>query len=299
MNTASNRLEPHDIIRTLCELGLSTLSDFELFSPSTRDRADVAVYRCRRSEVLVLSTTRHMSLVHYEEKGEFIFGQNDERKDAVIASIDDSERRMRTLRPLVLGKRWLDVGTGHGGVLDLLAPFARATAGVEPQRKARSALLGAGYRVYADLAEVDETYDVVTLFHVFEHLCDPFGFLRSLKRVMAPGAVLIIEVPHARDFLFRTLECEEFRKFTLWSEHLILHTRSSLLAFARGAGFSRCEISGVQRYPIANHLYWLAKARPGGHKTWAHLRDGILDAAYEAKLTTLDETDTLVAQMLI
>ena len=39
------------------------------------------------------------------------------------------------------------------------------------------------------------------------------------------NANLIIEVPHANNLLLKKLKIKSFINFTLWSEHLILHTR--------------------------------------------------------------------------
>jgi hypothetical protein len=86
-----------------------------------------------------------------------------------------------------------------------------------------------------------------------------------------------------------------FLNFTLWSQHLILHTRTSLRRFLEGAGFGSIEIGGVQRYPLANHLYWLLKKKPGGHEKWAFLRSGLLDRVYGGALNGIDRTDTLIA----
>ena len=47
---------------------------------------------------------------------------------------------------------------------------------------------------------------------------------------------MIIEVPHARDFLIETFDINSFKDFTFWSEHLILHTKESLVAFAKESG---------------------------------------------------------------
>ena len=293
-----NELQPlsgHQIVELLTGLGLSSVEDLEPFHPATRDRSDVSVYRCRRSEVIILSSVDHMSSDHYEKKEQFIFGQTSDRISAVKASLDDTDRRARQIRPLVVNKRWLDVGTGHGGILDQLAGLATSATAVEPQRKAREALAASGYHVIPDLKDISGVYDLITLYHVFEHLTEPIAFLRALEPLLAPQGKLIIEVPHARDLLLTSVRCEAFKRFTLWSEHLILHTRKSLMAFIQAAGFNFCEMAGCQRYPLANHLHWLANQKPGGHLVWAHLRDPGLDAAYEAKLSSIDRTDTLVA----
>lgn len=167
---------------------------------------------------------------------------------------------------------------------------------MEPQVGVHAWLQKFGYQIYADLTEVPQRhFEVVSLFHVFEHVTEPLAFLHKVRASMTPGGVVLIEVPHARDFLLSFIGLDAFKNFTFWSEHLLLHTRLTLETFLKAAGFQQISVRGCQRYPVANHLMWLAKGRPGGHKTWSELRTVPLDSAYEEMLSRLDMTDTLVA----
>jgi len=49
----------------------------------------------------------------------------------------------------------------------------------------------------------------------------------------------------------------------------------------------------LQRYSIGNHLYWLAKGKPGGHKIWKDMESDALNIAYEEKLRELKMCDTI------
>ena len=106
---------------------------------------------------------------------------------------------------------------------------------------------------------------------------------------------MIIEVPHARDALFTIYDCEKFKQFSFWSEHLVLHTKMSLKLTLNAATFSSIKIFGYQRYPLANHLYWLSKGKPGGHEKWSELVSNKLDLEYKNQLEKIDRTDTLIA----
>jgi len=54
---------------------------------------------------------------------------------------------------------------------------------------------------------------------------------------------IIVEVPHANDFLLELDELKEFKKFSFWSEYLILHTYLSLKKVLRQAGFKNIKVS--------------------------------------------------------
>jgi hypothetical protein len=133
------------------------------------------------------------------------------------------------------------------------------------------------------------------MYHVLEHIVSPLHTLGELRRKLKANGRIIVEVPHARDFLISHLGLNSFKDFTFWSEHLLLHTRITLAAFLNAAGFKRIVVKVIQRYPLANHLYWLSNGMSGGHLKWAELRTADLDEAYESMLASLDLTDTLTA----
>ncbi len=274
---------------------MSTEDSIVHYFPRVRDRDDIAVLKCEKSGVIFLSRCDHMDLEHYH-KGSFLCWDAQDRKTALLAGLEDDERRFQQFASMIKNKKWMDVGTGAGGILDLLSNVASKIVAVEPQDIARKSLSALGYETYSSVEEVQENdFDVVTLFHVFEHFTDPIRELQSIRRRMAKGAKIVIEVPHAKDFLISFLENDAFKAFTFWSEHLLLHTRESLHAFLQAAGFSRIVIQGFQRYPLANHLHWLSRGKPGGHVAWQQLRTEELDKAYCNMLAGIDRTDTLIA----
>lgn len=285
------------IAKTLCELGVCDENAIQAFYPQVRDRDDIAVLRCERSGVIFTSTSEHMDMSHYSEKQEFPhYWKELDRKKTLIDAFADDSRRKSQFESLIRNKKWMDVGTGAGGILDLLKPAAQQAIAVEPQKRALDALKAEHYEAYGDIADVPaDDLDVVTLFHVFEHLTDPLDLLQTARFKMKDGGRIVIEVPHAKDFLFSFLDLEEFKKFTFWSEHLVLHTRNSLTALLREAGFKNIVITGYQRYNLLNHLHWLKEKAPGGHIKWSMLASDQLDTAYSGMLEKADMTDTLIA----
>ena len=74
----------------------------------------------------------------------------------------------------------------------------------------------------------------------------------------------------------------------------MLHTRHSLQLLLKAAGYPEHQVMGYQRYPLANHLYWMAKGEAGGHDKWSMLNGYDLDHAYKNTLCKIDRADTLV-----
>lgn len=291
--------EDNKIVKTLFELGISTPESLVEYYPRVRDRKDLKVLKCLRSGVLVLSRTDHVNLKYYEDNAEYLNYGTVTTIDASIRikPLDDDARRVKQWKTHLENKRVLDVGCGTGSFIMGVSEMSRSVSGIEPNAVLRNRLASMGYDIRRDVSELtqDETFDVITLNHVFEHLVEPLETMKALLNHLDKNGLVIIEVPHSRDFLLNTLDLESFKSFTFWSEHLILHTEGSLRTFLLKSGFSSVTIAGYQRYPISNHFYWIMKGKPGGHKLFDFLNDKDLMESYSQYLLRRKETDTLIS----
>ena len=75
------------------------------------------------------------------------------------------------------------------------------TVGVEPNEKAKSIAINKGV-LFADTIEKLESnsFDVITLWHVLEHVPDVAHQVAELKRLLKPSGTLIIAVPNFKSF---------------------------------------------------------------------------------------------------
>ena len=56
------------------------------------------------------------------------------------------------------------------------------------------------------------------------------------------------------------------------------------------------QIEGIKRYPLSNHLNWLANGMAGGHMSLLSVLDSdVLFESYQSSLARIDATDTVVA----
>jgi SAM-dependent methyltransferase len=94
----------------------------------------------------------------------------------------------------------LDVGCGSGEVLVAAQRRGWTVAGAEPVPQSAEIAQGRGLDVRAALlqdADLPEgSWDVVTAFHVLEHITEGADFLRLLSRWTRPGGLVVVEVPN-------------------------------------------------------------------------------------------------------
>lgn len=50
---------------------------------------------------------------------------------------------------------------------------------------------------------VDNSFDVVTLWHVLEHVEDPKNYLKEIHRILKPKGLMVIAVPNVNDFIMQ------------------------------------------------------------------------------------------------
>ncbi len=94
--------------------------------------------------------------------------------------------------------RVLDLGCGTGEFLSHLRSQGYLTTGVEPGVGAREqAIANHALEVLPTLEQVPalEQFQVITLWHVFEHVHDVRDNLKKLHARLAPGGLLVIAVP--------------------------------------------------------------------------------------------------------
>jgi 2-polyprenyl-3-methyl-5-hydroxy-6-metoxy-1,4-benzoquinol methylase len=260
---------------------------------SVRDDPKLRVMECRSCGLVFLSSFDQIGAGFYENSGMHEDGATVEAWVRETAA--DDERRFQEFRSLLVNRAVLDFGCGAGGFLTRASRVAAVAVGVEPESRLAEHFQKEQLTVLPSLAEVNQAFDLITLFHVLEHLPDPADTLKQLAAKVNPGGSIIVEVPNAADALLTFYENEAFSHFTYWSCHLFLFNANTLALLAGKAGLRAQYIKQVQRYPLSNHLYWLAKGRPGGHLRWNCLDSEELRAAYEKQLGVMGCCDTLIA----
>ncbi|MFJ7649032.1 class I SAM-dependent methyltransferase [Lysinibacillus sp. NPDC097279] len=262
--------------------------------PYVRDNKEIEVLECEECGLVFLSTIQHISDKFYEDSGMLNGIVN--LKEYRLQSFKDDERRALDLRERIIGKQVLDFGCGAGGFLNLIKDFTGDVAGVELDKKINRALNEEGIYCYSNIDEIEGTFDVITLFHVLEHLTNPKEMLENLKKYLKPNGTIIIEVPNADDALLTLYKSTAFSDFTYWSCHVYLYNSHTLNKLVDNCGYNVKLVKQIQRYPISNHLYWLSENKPGGHKIFNLIDNQILNKEYENALAAIGKCDTILLE---
>lgn len=154
-------------------------------------------------------------------------------------------RILGTLCKLSPPGRLLDVGCATG---DFLAQAERAgyeTAGVEISDYAAGVARQRGFDVFTgqlgDLPAREGSFDVVTMFHVLEHMQRPGEALRiHVRRLLRPGGILAVEAPNLASLRAR-LDGDDWEDLRP-EQHRYHFTRRSLRNAAAACGFSPLRV---------------------------------------------------------
>nr|WP_321443889.1 metalloregulator ArsR/SmtB family transcription factor [uncultured Cohaesibacter sp.] len=183
----------------------------DLVSASLRhiDQEDLMIRRDMERLAQIKQTQRQQATEYFQ--------QNAERWDELRA-LHVPESAVESAILEALGdkpiQRMLDLGTGTGSMLSLLADRCRFGLGVDANRSmlaiARTRLDGPHHNHLhvqqgdiLDLTTLDRTFDLVTVHQVLHYLDDPSAALVEAGRVLLPGGRILVAdfAPHDYEFL--------------------------------------------------------------------------------------------------
>ncbi len=174
--------------------------------------------------------------------------------------------------------RILDVGAGTGSFVAYLKERGRASHGVEPNAKARELARKKGIDLEITLNDLGKKkYDVITLWHVLEHLPDLEKYIQSITHRLADNGVLFIAVPN-----FRSYDAKHYG--TYWAaydvpRHLWHFSRNSIKKIFSANGYTL-----VASRPMLFDAFYIAqlseKYKHGKHRMFSALWHGLRSTIY-------------------
>lgn len=274
---------------------LCNSSDFFPRDGVVRDDPSLKILECAECGLVILDSFQHINADHYSDSG--MHGNDPLSIESWLREVEhDDQRRIEMLRASMVNCKLLDFGCGAAGFLRKAQAIVAKAVGVEPERRVLE-YWGDKIKLYDSLEDVGEGYDLITAFHVIEHLPDPSAKLKELAARLKDKGRLVIEVPSSDDALLTLYKNDAFQRFTYWSQHLYLFNGETLRRLTEQAGLRVVSIQQFQRYPLSNHLHWLSHNQPGGHQSWSFMDTPALTEAYASSLAALGKCDTIIAYL--
>ena len=153
-------------------------------------------------------------------------------------------------------KRILDIGCGRGYTLAFLKREGCHVYGTQVSRVAADFAkdkLGLNDVFWGDVSEAhypDSFFDLVSIYHVLEHVADPIAQLEAIRRVLKPEGVLYVEVPNAGGWAAQALE-HHWLAYDL-PQHRVHFTPKTLTELLKRCKYDliRVEFGSLEYSPI-------------------------------------------------
>jgi SAM-dependent methyltransferase len=163
--------------------------------------------------------------------------------------------------------RVLDVGCGHGELLDALAAVGWETWGIETDARAAAQVSRRGHRIKTTeltAAEFEDVrFDMIWMSHSLEHFHDPLEACRAARAVLKPGGHLLVRVPRI-DGLLPRLALQDW--YNLDAPRHLWHFSSATLArLLHAAGFRVLQSRSYSTWAdyAATGGNWISRLRHG------------------------------------
>lgn len=161
----------------------------------------------------------------------------DADREPFASYVRQVDRRRAELVAQLSGGRLLDVGCGSGRFLQAAARVGFSATGLEPVAATAAAARSCGLDVRTGVlgSELPSGWDVVTAFHVLEHVPVVPQALAALRGLLRSGGHLVLEVPNWRSLCRR--EAGDGWSLLSPGEHITYFSRAALQRALSAAGF--------------------------------------------------------------
>jgi SAM-dependent methyltransferase len=177
--------------------------------------------------------------------------------------------------------RMLDVGCGSGKLLEHFAKLGWETYGIDPSSSATTAAARRGAQVHQgtllDQPWQPGSFQLITFQDALEHIVDPTDAVRRASALLAPGGLLLVQVPNwshwQRRFLFRS--CWFPLDLPRHQQHFSVRALQRLAKLSGLRARSVGTISHVSTPAYSLHYVLFGRLRPGW-KLWLSYSLGML-----------------------
>jgi 2-polyprenyl-3-methyl-5-hydroxy-6-metoxy-1,4-benzoquinol methylase len=189
-------------------------------------------------------------------------------------------------------KTLLDIGCGTGDFLQIAQTNNWSASGIEPNQEARAIANkktnNAVFEVEQFQKFEDHSFDVITLWHVLEHLPKLEEQILTIKRLLKPNGTLVIAVPN-----YKSYDAQFYKSF--WAaydvpRHLWHFSKSSLSKL-----FGKYYFEVSKTLPLKFDAYYVSLLSEKYKTGWMNIfRAFIIAASSNTKAKSSGEYSSLI-----
>ncbi len=192
--------------------GSENISEFLKTKDYFFTKEDYSLFKCRNCEIVFTNKRPDDNDLWKYYKTENYLSHNAESINPVavlyrFARNINIDKKYRLVLKYINKGKILDIGCGTGELLKKFKNNGWDAIGIEPDSDAREFAKTKNKIEVFDLNELekfgDKKFDVISMWHVLEHVPNPNQRIDIIKKILKPGGIIIIAVPNieSKDFL--------------------------------------------------------------------------------------------------
>lgn len=201
--------------------------------------------------------------------------------------------RLKQELPSPLDRKILDFGCGVGGFLKRAQGHFGSVVGFDLSDRMVKFHRSEGVECFEHLNDVPQDIDTIVLFHVLEHVIEPWKLVQDLITKFPRVNSIVIEVPNNREALLSVVKNKAYSLNHHSSDHLYYFNMKTLSRILEKIGLKVILRTQTQRYTLGNTLGWLLKNKGGGQNTYTLFNGHGFQHQYEKVLANLKIADSL------
>lgn len=163
-----------------------------------------------------------------------------------------TKRKFKLINTFGTEKRILDVGAGTGDFLSFFKSKDWEVFGIEPSEKARALAAKKEIFLEFDISKYkEEKFNVITMWHVLEHVPNLSEYIRTLEQLLADDGVLIIAVPN-----FKSFDANHYKEF--WAAYDVPRHLWHFSQEAIAKLFAEVNMKVIEKHPLKFDAYYVA-----------------------------------------
>lgn len=181
--------------------------------------------------------------------------------------------RIEYLQRMGIQKEWnmLDFGCGYGFFIELMKKRGYYFEGIEISSERLMICQKRLGKYFENITNINllieevptnmkEKYNLVTMFHLLEHITKPKELLKKIAQLLKADGLLVVEVPNVNNIMMEA--SKEFNDFFFIRDHVAYYTPKLLKDVIEESGFEVVLQKGNQIYGLTNHMNWIINGRP-------------------------------------